>query len=368
MTLDTPPDSTHRTKAQGFTLVEMAVVVVLMGIALTMGLRMLQATQNNAAFAQTQLKQERIKLALIAFLRTNGRLPCPDAALPPTGAEPAACLVNAGRGVLPWQALGLGVGDVQDGWSNFFTYRVANHTPVASSNWTIKVGLPAALPFTINELTAPLPALTLQARSDAGVLGAAMVPNPVVVILSHGKNGFGARTVRGAATLPAPPGADEASNALAASTTFITRTPTEVAAAAGGAYDDLVASMSAKDLLQPLLDDKTLKGIAASYRELAIAQLAVSSCTQQPLVAVAQPLVDAISPTIGNGTIAYTCGPTPPVLPAVPPDLCLSSAPVNAGTAGGQVLYRLSLFGAAAAPVTYAQLQAAYPAIAARCP
>lgn len=344
--------------SSGFTLIEMAVVVVLMGIAMTLGLRMLQATQNNAAYSQTQTKQERIKLALLAFLRTNGRLPCPDSALPPTGVEPAACLVNAGRGVLPWQTLGLGVGDVQDGWSNLFTYRVANRTPATSSNWTIKAG---AGPFTINELTTPLVALTLQARSDAGVLGPAMVPSPVAIILSHGKNGFGARTVRGTALLPAPTGADEISNAGAASTTFITRTPTEVTAAAGGAYDDIVAFLTPKDLLQPLLDDKTLKGVAASYRDLAIIQLGVASCTP-PAVAVAQPLVDAIIPTVGNGAITYTC---------VAGDLCNTATAVHSGppiTAGAQVLYRLSLFGAAAQTVTYAQLQAAYPAIQTRCP
>ncbi len=348
----------RRLSARGFTLVEMAVVVVLIGIALSLGLRMLQATQNNAAWSQTQAKQERIKQALVAFLRTNGRLPCPDSALPPTGVEPAACLANAGRGVLPWQALGLGAGDVQDGWSNFFTSRVANRTPATSSNWTIKAG---AGPFTIAELTAPLTALTLQARSDAGVLGAAMVPNPVAVILSHGKNGAGARTLRGTALLPAPTGADEISNAAAASTTFISRTPTDVTAAAGGAYDDVVAYLTAKDLLQPLLDDKTLRGVATSYRDLAIVQLGVSSCTP-PAVAVAQPLIDAISPPIGNGTITYSCAVG---------DLCNAATAVHSGppaTAGAQVLYRLSLFGAPAQTVTYAQLQAAYPAIQTRCP
>ena len=348
----------RRARPGGFTLIEMAVVIVLMGIVMTLGLRMLQATQNNAAYTQTQTKQERIKLALIAFLRTNGRLPCPDSALPPTGVEPGACLLNTGRGVVPWQTLGLGVGDVQDGWSNFFTYRVANRTPASSSNWTIKAG---AGPFTITELTAPLTALTVQARSDAGVLGAPMVPSPVAVILSHGKNGFGARTVRGAALLPAPTGADELSNAAAVSTTFITRTPTEVAAAPGGAYDDLVVYLTPKDLLQPLLDDKTLKGVAVSYRDLAIVQLGVASCTP-PTVAVAQPLVDAIIPTVGNGAITYSC---------VAGDFCNTVKSVHSGppiTAGAQVLYRLSLFGAAAQTVTYAQLQAAYPAIQTRCP
>lgn len=357
----TPPRRPALASARGFTLVEMAVVVVLMGLLLTLGLRMQQATQNNAAWSLTQQRQERIKLALVAFLRTNGRLPCPDSALPPTGAEPASCLVNAGRGVLPWQALGLAVGDVQDGWSNLFTYRVANRTPVTSSNWTIKAGLPAAAPFTISELTASLTALTVQARSDAGVLGPAMVPSPVAVILSHGKNGAGARTLRGAALLPAPTGADELSNSTAASTTFITRTPTDVSAAAGGAYDDLVAYMTPKDLLQPLLDDKTLKGVDTSYRELAMAQLAVSSCTP-PAALVAQPLINAIAPTVGNGVITYSCGAG---------DFCSTATAMHSGppvTAGAQVLYRLSLFGAAAQTVTYAQLQAAYPAVQTRCP
>lgn len=246
----------------GFTLVEMAVVVLLIGIVLTMGLGMMRSTQENAAWSETRLKQDRIKVALIGFFRTNGRLPCPDSALPPTGAEPAACLVNAGRGVLPWKVLGLSVGDVQDGWSNFFTYRVANRTPASSQNWTVKAGATA---FSLRELTAPLATFTLQERSDAGVLGAALVPNPVVVLISHGKNGAGARTVRGTALLPAPVGADELANATAGSTSFVMRTPTTVTAAPGGAFDDVVAYMTPNQLFQPMLDDKTLIGVCSAY-------------------------------------------------------------------------------------------------------
>lgn len=252
----------RRRHSAGFTLVEMAVVVLLIGIVLTMGLGMMRSTQENAAWSETRLKQDRIKVALIGFFRTNGRLPCPDSALPPTGAEPGACLVNAGRGVLPWKVLGLSVGDVQDGWSNFFTYRVANRTPASSQNWTVKAGATA---FSLRELTAPLATFTLQERSDAGVLGAALVPNPVVVLISHGKNGAGARTVRGTALLPAPVGADELANATAGSTSFVMRTPTTVTAAPGGAFDDVVAYMTPNQLFQPMLDDKTLIGVCSAY-------------------------------------------------------------------------------------------------------
>ncbi len=248
--------------SSGFTLVEMAIVVLLMGIVLTMGLRMLKATQDNAAWSETRLKQERIKVALIGFFRTNGRLPCPDAALPPTGVAPATCLAAAGRGVLPWRVLGLSVGDVQDGWSNFFTYRVANATPATSKNWTVKAGATA---FSLRELTLPLATFTFRERSDAGVLGAALVPNPVVMLISHGKNGAGARTLRGAAVLPAPVGVDELANATAASVSFVMRTPSEVTAAPGGAFDDVVTYMTPNQLFQPMLDDKTLKGVCAAY-------------------------------------------------------------------------------------------------------
>ena len=359
-----PPSqaTTHTTRQgmSGFTLVEMAVVVTLMAIFMTLGLRLLGARQESAAWSDTKVKQERVKVALISFLRTNGRLPCPDSALPPTGAEPAACLVNAGRGVLPWKVLGLSVGDVQDGWANFFTYRVANRTPVSASNWTIKAGLPAAAPFTIAELATPLTAFVLQERSDAGVLGAALTPHPVVVIISHGKNGAGARTVRGAAVIPLPTGADELANAGAASTSFVMRTPTDVAGATGGAFDDIVAYMTPKDLLQPLLDDKTLKGSTVSYyREQAIQQAAVAMtpCTPQSVA----PVLAGIQPSVGNGTITYSC-------PSAAHSCFAPGTVVSGATLGAKQLYQLSMFGAPAADVTYAQLIAAYPGITTRCP
>jgi len=334
------------------------VAVTLIGFAMVMGLRMLNATQNNAAWSETKLKQERIKVALVAFLRTNGRLPCPDSALPPTGAEPAACLANAGRGVLPWQALGLSVGDAQDGWSNFFTYQVANRTPATSSNWTIKSG-PTA--FTITELATPLTTFTLQERpAPTAALNTPITPNPVVMIISHGKNGSGARTLRGTAVIPLPVGTDELTNATTGSTSFVMRTPTDVTGG-NGAFDDVVAFMTPKDLLQPLIDDKTLKGTGAYYFEQAIQQLAVASCTP-PTVAVAQPLLTAIYPSVGNGVITYSCAAG---------SFCQTATPVHSGppiTPGAQALYQLSLFGAPAQTITYAQLQSAYPAISARCP
>lgn len=346
----------QRQKTTGFTLVEMAVVVTLMAIFLTMGLRLLQASKESSAWSETRLKQERIKVALISFLRANGRLPCPNTAAPWDGAEDSPCLVNAGRGIVPWQALGLSLGDVQDGWSNFFSYRVANRTPASSSNWTLNTGATA---FTLAELITPLTTFTLQQRDAAGVLGPALTPNPVLMLISHGKNGSGARTIRGSLNAaPAAANVDELANSTLTSTTFVSRAANDVAAATGGIFDDVIAYMTPRDLLQPLVDDKTLKGgTTAYYRELAMQQVALISCTP-PLLA---PSLLNVQPSVGNSAITYTC-------PAGA-YLCRTAIPMsNVSTAGGQALYQLSMFGLAAADVTYSQLLAAFPGVSARCP
>lgn len=262
----------------GFTLAEMAVVVILMGIMLTMGLRTLHATQDNAAFSDTASKQDRIKAALISFFRANGRLPCPDIAPAPTGIEPAACAsAAAGYGVLPWASLGLGREAAVDGWQNFFTYRVASLNPAGAApaaplvpraqnnaqNWTQKT----AAGFNIGSLTSPnaggFLSLRIDQRNQAGVL-ATVAFNAVVVIYSHGKTGAGARTTSGT-VIAAPSGADEIVNNTAGSNQFILRAYTENPAAAGGIYDDVIVYMTPQDLLQPMLDDKTLKGVCSAY-------------------------------------------------------------------------------------------------------
>jgi hypothetical protein len=250
--------------------------------------------------------------------------------------------------------MGISQGEVVDGWGNFFTYRVANRTPATSSNWTIKSGTG---PFSITELTSSLTTFSLQQRDTAGVLGSALVPNPVVLIISHGKNGLGARTVQGTQiTLPAA-GTDERTNATAGSNSFVDRNPTDVSTAIGGVFDDQVVYLTPTDLLQPLVDDKTLKGSnPAYYRTLAIQQIALSSCTP-PAVG---PSLAAVQPSIGNGTMTYTC-------PSAAYS-CQTGTPMTAATPLIKQLYQLSIFGAAAQDVTFGDVVAAFDKIATRCP
>ena len=189
-------------KQSGFTLAEIAIVLAVIGIAMTMGLKMLTATLENGAISETQAKQERIKLALVSYLRTNGRLPCPDTATPATGNELTPCIdsVALGYGVPPWLTLQLSRDAVIDGWGNFFSYRVANNQPAAVlRNWTSRT---VGTPFDINELTTPNVALIIQERTAPAAALTQITDRAVFVILSHGKYGLGALTTRGAAIPP----------------------------------------------------------------------------------------------------------------------------------------------------------------------
>ncbi len=273
----------RRARLSGFTLIEMGVVIVLMGILMSLGLRTLRATQDSASLSETKSKQDRIKIALISFLRSNGRLPCPDVAAVPTGIEAAAGCGTAaqGYGVLPWASLGLAREAAVDGWSSFFTYRVATANPAgaapatplvprapnAAQNWTKKT----VAGFNIGSLTSPTSggflSLQIDQRNTAGVM-TTVAYNAVAVVYSHGKTGGGAKTIAGT-TIAAPTGADELVNNNPALSRFIVREFTENPGAAGGIYDDVVAFISPQDLLQPMLDDKTLKGVCSTYCALA---------------------------------------------------------------------------------------------------
>jgi prepilin-type N-terminal cleavage/methylation domain-containing protein len=112
---------------RGFTLVEMAVVLMILGLLLGSLLIPLSAQMDQQKIRVTQQRLEEIKEALIGFAILNGYLPCP--ALDKNGK--AANYANSnGRvcqtyddsdGYLPWLDLGV---KGYDAWGRPFRYRV----------------------------------------------------------------------------------------------------------------------------------------------------------------------------------------------------------------------------------------------------
>lgn len=184
----------------GFTLVEMAIVLAIIALILGTGLTLLTAQQDQRRIEDSKARLSDAREALIGFAIVKGRLPCPADPTIPSGtanagverpAIAAGCTggANAIQGDFPWATLGL---PETDAWGHRFTYRVttrfARSTPLftLSDDGDIDIGTTAGG----NDLANNMPA----------------------VIVSHGINGLRAYLPSGW-QLPASADADETENA-----------------------------------------------------------------------------------------------------------------------------------------------------------
>lgn len=246
----------------GFTLVEMALVVLIIGILLTFGVGLVQAQLENAAITVTKKRQEAIREALIGYLGKYHRLPCPESAISPPPApnvsfdgvedraggtagtppvpNPATQCVTP-FGTLPFITLGLSREMALDGWNNFFTYQVSN-TPY---DWTRSASFNTGNQGGI--LVNDRPGITL-----------VPYPNPAVVVLvSHGKNGAGAFTIKGTRNaLPIASDVDQLEN-TSNNSIFVRREITTSDTATGGTFDDIVAVFLPADLVSATVQNKS---------------------------------------------------------------------------------------------------------------
>lgn len=128
-----------RTRKRGFTLVEMAIVLVVFGLIASLLIAPVamrfEASQRHAAESMLNDMTD----ALIGFALIHGRLPCPsiepDPASPAYGLEQGPpCQLDA-PGYLPWRALGLPANDpwgnprtsASQSWAGHWRYRPDKH-------------------------------------------------------------------------------------------------------------------------------------------------------------------------------------------------------------------------------------------------
>jgi prepilin-type N-terminal cleavage/methylation domain-containing protein len=104
----------------GFSLVEMAVVLVIIGLLMSGLMVPLSSQLEYQKIEITQQRLEDIKEALLGFGAAQGYLPCPTADDKTGQADPSRCIEE---GFLPWATLGLDEAR-KDGWGRYFRYRV----------------------------------------------------------------------------------------------------------------------------------------------------------------------------------------------------------------------------------------------------
>ena len=255
----------------GFSLVEMAIVILIAGIMMGAGLSLLAVKQAAAQADVTQKHQETIKQALINYLGKNKRLPCPAIIITTptphvTGAEdrsgtsPAPCAQYSG--IVPYQELGLERAVALDGWENFIDYVVS---PPPTTSWLMSYNVTASPPTVTNSVSSAFWPSNNAGSITANVNGATISPNIVASLISHGKNGLGAINIKGVQNLPLPTGTDELQNTKPISgppiNTVFKRDATD-STTGGGAFDDIVMILSANDLTGPLIANGTLQSNA----------------------------------------------------------------------------------------------------------
>lgn len=124
--------------SKGFTLVEMAVVLVIIGLVISGLLVSLSAQVERKNFNETEATLDNIKEALLGYAMANGRFPCP-AATPATGITAVEAFAGGGspsngmcaqfyNGFVPAITLGLSPtntsGYILDGWNNPIRYAI----------------------------------------------------------------------------------------------------------------------------------------------------------------------------------------------------------------------------------------------------
>lgn len=134
-------------KSKGFSLLELAIVLVIVGLLISAFLAPLSAQRDLRDYSDAKAHLEQIRDALYGYAIINGRLPCSTTTVDPLnnvnyGHEDATCPLTAAAGVLPWKDLGVTEVDSwnnprilsTDPWTGYWVYRV---DPAFTSTFTL---------------------------------------------------------------------------------------------------------------------------------------------------------------------------------------------------------------------------------------
>lgn len=269
-------------RQRAFTLVEIAVVIVVLGFLLAMIAGIATSLIGQQRREMTRLRLAGVETALALFVSQNKRLPCPaDGRVAGTTAGAGLELRAGGNcrttgaantqthGVVPWRTLGLAEPDVTDGWGNRLTYRVAPEA-VADNSLDLTAcdpggtgGLSGGVcDATCANATFPgactAPSLYTQNKGlkIRNIAAATLIMDPALtpstgaayLVISHGENRGGSYNSDGILQLGTPAsGTQEAANAANVAFTYATSAASvafvddfQVFTADTGHFDDYV--------------------------------------------------------------------------------------------------------------------------------
>lgn len=201
--------SARRSKARrsaGFTLVEMAVVVVIAGLILTALLPALLDIQRSGRLSATQTNMQSLLRATAAYALANGCLPCPtpgnkigsiERGKVGTPGNSACGVCASADGIAPFASLGIDQSTARDGWGRWITMHIDTALAQPCSAAELAGQVPGCAASDVKLCHMPLTSATKTLL--AYWLGSQNTQMPVAVLfVSHGANGYGAY-------LPAPP-------------------------------------------------------------------------------------------------------------------------------------------------------------------
>ena len=213
-------------RCHGFSLVELTLVLVIIGLVISSLIPPLSAQIDQRNYSETRQQINEIREALIGFAVANGRLPRPATSLADGSEKTTPCSPDtACTGYIPWATLGV---KKTDAWNKMIGYSV---TPAYANSV-----------FTLSTVGSK----KVQTRDSSGatsyLIGASgscstSSPCAPAVIYSFGKNNWGVSADGSAIADSSSTNTDEDTNA-AASTLFFSRDQSTVAS--GGEFDDIV--------------------------------------------------------------------------------------------------------------------------------
>lgn len=233
----TAPASTQR----GFSLVEMAVVLVIMGLLLAMVMTPLRAQRASKAQHQTETALLEAKQGLLGHALIHHYLPCPDTDTTPDGWEnvKADGSCQKPEGTLPWQNLGV---MPTDAWGRLWRYRV----DASFSHHQSLFGFAQAEG-----------ASEIEVQTEAGS-ASSQRSRPIAIVLSHGENGLGGMQVVdgvGIQALDKPISQDELENANG-DVKFVDKGAQM--GASDNVFDDMLIMLSPKVLIATMVQAQRL--------------------------------------------------------------------------------------------------------------